>query len=136
MEEIKLSQDTNVESRSQVKKKEQVNVENRKSCTYSLAKKGLGIAFAGMLAAARLQGAESRPLMSESSALDLRGSYNLPDRTPPPPLPSPEHLKKNWDTRFQALLSRTFSENIWRRDSSIPNGYSITSASARQEQKD
>jgi hypothetical protein len=90
MKDVNVSQDTNVEGKSQVKKREQGKVDNHESRTYSLAKKFLGVATAALLAGGAM--ADLSRTEASSSALRLAENNNLTDRIPPP-LPSPEHLR-------------------------------------------
>ena len=94
MREFKVLQDTNVEERSQVEKREQGNVDTPKSHTYSLAKKALGVATAALLFTGGTIAALSRTDAS-SSALDLKSNDNLVNRDA---LPLPD---KKWLGEFE-----------------------------------
>jgi hypothetical protein len=73
MREISSSHDDNAAEKSKDKNKEQVRGEKQNTGFSSRAKKGIGIAFAGMLLAGGLPGVASRPLKFESSGLVPRG---------------------------------------------------------------
>ncbi len=94
MREFKVLQDTNVEERSQVEKREQGNVDTPKSHTYSLAKKALGVATAALILGGGAMAALSRTDAS-SSALDLKSNNDLMNRDA---LPLPD---KKWLGEFE-----------------------------------
>jgi hypothetical protein len=145
MNDIKVSQYTNGEGKSQEKKREQGNVDTPKSRTYSLAKKALGVATAALL----LGGATAADLLrtgTSGSTLDLKGSNNLTDHIPPP-LPSPEYLKKlgilDHERFYREVSQRTSSEETlpdFRSKMMIPSEETSRSAmetpSGQLEQKE
>src|SRR5271157_3187425 len=73
MKDVKSSQSTDIETKSQMKKSEQGNVDTPESRTYSLAKKALGVATAALIFGGGATAVYLSRTDASSSALDLNG---------------------------------------------------------------
>jgi hypothetical protein len=118
MREISSSRDDNVAGKSKDKNKEQMRGEKQNTGFSSRAKKGIGIAFAGMLLAGGLPSVASRPLKFESSGLVPRGEPLTEKHTIQPfqglDVQKPKNVVQSELEVFSHPNGPTSSEDSWK----------------------